>query len=377
MNLRERLTKIAEAAVKEGVESSKDIINSNIVASFEDMGMANVQPGEFAQGEITDKQNLVNKGDMANDTDFNKEDECPVKAAVDAATDMLDDLVDISAPDTDATLEIVKTTGEEHGEDCDCPECEHKHHHPHHGPFGESALKEEGTPLFMQSEILTKLYNGWKNMLKAGRMPEEVKPDVIEDIRTNGIDPRNAGVADYVCSDINCVADKFLDQPQLWNSMIDQLVKDTQNDPALAANMDADNKEWLPNLKVPAMAMNYGESVMGKIITKALGGRSCEQYLRDVVPLTESDFTGPKDFTPDLRVSASAVLNALKQEIGEGSEGIHVDADIDERKNNCYKVSQVDSKKLPKTLKVDTTELKLDGNTYYAVGPTDEYPLNK
>ena len=70
-------------------------------------------------------------------------------------------------------------------------------------------------------------------------------------------------------------------------------------------------------------------------------------------------------------------MNALKQEIGEGSEGIHVDADIDERKNNCYKVSQVDSKKLPKTLKVDTTELKLDGNTYYAVGPTDEYPLNK
>lgn len=369
MNLRERLTKIAEAAVKEGVESSKDIINSNIVASFEDMGMANVQPGEFAQGEITDKQNLVNKGDMANDTDFNKEGECPVKAAVDAATDMLDDLVDISAPDTDATLEIVKTTSEEHGEDCDCPECKDK--------LGESALKEEGTPLFMQSEILTKLYNGWKNMLKAGRMPEEVKPDVIEDIRTNGIDPRSAGVADYVCSDINCVADKFLDQPQLWNSMIDQLVKDTQNDPALAANMDADNKEWLPNLKVPAMAMNYGESVMGKIITKALGGRSCEQYLRDVVPLTESDFTGPKDFTPDLRVSASAVLNALKQEIGEGSEGIHVDADIDERKNNCYKVSQVDSKKLPKTLKVDTTELKLDGNTYYAVGPTDEYPLNK
>ena len=376
MNLRERLTKIAEVAIKEGVESSKDIINSNIVPSFEDMGMANVQPGEFAQGEITDKQNLVNKGDMANDTDFNKEGECPINAAIDAVADMLDDLVDISAPDTDATLEIVKTTGEKHGEDHNCPECEHKHH-PHHGSFGESALKEEGTPLFMQSEVLTKLYNDWKKMLKAGRMPEKVKPDVIEDIRTNGIDPRHAGVADYVCSDINCVGDKFLDQPNLWNSMIDQLVKDTQNDPALAANMDADNKEWLPNLKVPEMAMNYGESVMGKIITKALGGRSCEQYLRDVVPLTESDFAAPKNFTPDLRVSASAVLNALKQEIGEGSEGIHVDADIDERKNNCYKVSQVDSKKLPKTLKVDTTELKLDGNTYYAVGPTDEYPLNK
>lgn len=377
MNLRERLSKIAEAAIKEGVESSKDIISDNVVPSFEDMGMANVAPGEFAQGEITDKENLVNKGDMSNDTDFNKEDACPVEKALDAAEDMLDDLVDISAPKADATLEIVKTTDcDEHGPDCDCPECEHKHHH---GPFGESALNED-EPLYMQNPQLVELYNKWKGQLSdpsltLATMPGKPNPIVIKDMIDDGIDPRTATVDDYVCHEINDVADRFDNMPKAWNSMIDALVAAAKENPKVRLN--ADNSEWLPELKLAEQPVNYGESVMGKIITKALGGKSCEQYLKEAVELKESDFAGPKDFTPDIRLNFAEVLNALKQEIGEGSEGIHVDVEIDDRKNNCYKVSQIDKEKLPKTLKVNTTELKLDGDTYRAVGKTDEYPLNK
>ena len=381
MNLRERLTKVAEDAIKEGVESSKDIISNNVVSSFEDMGMANVEPGEFAQGEITDKQNLVNQGSMSNDTDFNKEGEHPVEKALDAAEEMLDDLVDISAPKADATLEIVKTTGEcdkAHGPDCDCPACWHKHHEEHLGEATE--LKEEGTPLFLQNEQLTGLYNDWKDKLSnpeltLAAMPGTPNPIVVQDMIDDNIDPKNATVADYVCHEINDVADRFDHMPKAWNSMIDQLVYDAKTNPNI--KLGADNEMWLPELKLAEQPVNYGESVMGKIISKTLGGKSCEEYLKEAVVLTESDFAGPKDFTPDIRLNFAEVLNALKQEIGEGSEGIHVDVEIDDRKNNCYKVSQIDKEKLPKTLKVNTTELKLDGDTYHVVGATDEYPLNK
>ena len=67
MTFRDRLVK----AVKEAVESSKEMIDTN-VTDMDSMGMANVAPGEFAQEEITDKNNLVNQGSMSNDTDFNR-----------------------------------------------------------------------------------------------------------------------------------------------------------------------------------------------------------------------------------------------------------------------------------------------------------------
>ena len=52
MSLRERLLSIAKDKLQEGVDSSAEMINDNVVPSFENMGMANVVPGEFAQGEI-------------------------------------------------------------------------------------------------------------------------------------------------------------------------------------------------------------------------------------------------------------------------------------------------------------------------------------
>ena len=76
MSLKEELIKAAHPYLKEGRESSKEIIATNSM-SFEDTGMANSNPGEFAPEEITDHENLVNTAKMSNDTDFEgKADNC-------------------------------------------------------------------------------------------------------------------------------------------------------------------------------------------------------------------------------------------------------------------------------------------------------------
>ena len=252
MKLKDRLLAVAKASLNEGVESTKTIIADNIVPSFEDMGMANVAPGEFANEEITDSENLVNKGSMSNDTAFNKEDCCtnPIEKAAEVVDGVLNDLVDISAPvpAETKTLEIVKTSGDdEHPEDCDCPECKHKHHHMHEREFGESAL--------------------------------------------------------------------------------------------------------------------------AKIIYKNLNNKTCEQYLK------ESEYAGPLDFVPDVRINASDVLRTIKQEVGNGSEGVSIEVVLDAKKNPTYKVSQIDLKKLPKELHVENIILKLDNDTYTPEKMAKEFPL--
>lgn len=75
MSLKEELLNAAKPfLMKEGLESSKEIIATNST-SFDEMGMANSKPGEFAPEEITDPENLVNVSKMANDNNFNTEAE--------------------------------------------------------------------------------------------------------------------------------------------------------------------------------------------------------------------------------------------------------------------------------------------------------------
>lgn len=228
MDLRERL----KQAIIEGLESSKNIIDDNIVPNFDEMGMANVKPGEFAQGEITDQENLVNKGMMSNDTEFNKDETPLVQADVHSAE------VNISAPEKgEAEIEIVKKSEDE---------CE---------------------------------------------------------------DP---------------------------------------------------------------LAAFFGESAVGKALKEQLNGRSFEQYLAEA-----GDYAGPLSYVPDVRINVSDVLNTLKHELGDGSEGIHVDQIYDERHNNAYKVSQYDVDKLPKKIQVQNVVLERDGDTYKVNKVSETYPLAK
>ena len=244
MNLRERLIKVAKESVSEGVESSKDMIQQNTVPSFDDMGMANVEPGEFAQGEITNQENLVNTGAMSNDNDFNGKDTVSKNSLGDAEDALAKDLTDISAPeekDAIASVEITKTVGKK-DED-------------------ESLLK--------------------------------------------GL---------------------------------------------------------------------FGESRFAKMVETVMDGKTCEERLSLV---EGGDWAGPKDFVPDTRINVSDVQRTLKNEIGDGSEGIHVDQLYDDQKNNAYKVSQIDNDKLPKKITVGHVVLELDGDTYKINKVSSEFPVQK
>lgn len=233
--LREALINAAVSVLDENLDSSKEMIQQNVVPSFEDMGMATTPPGEFSPEEITDKQNLVNTGEMSNDTDFEgkeHEDDMASKLA-DIADEVIGDFVDISADK--------------------CPECKDKEEELH--------------------------------------------------------------------------------------------------------------------------VLEFGESYISKIIDKTLGGKTCEQYLTN---LFESNYAAPLDYVPDLRFNAADVTVALKNEIGKGSEAIHVDAVYDDRKNRAFKVSQIDKNLLPKRIQVENVLLELDDdNVYHANKPSDAFPLAK
>lgn len=378
MNLRKRLEQAANEALKEGIESSKDIINTNVVAGFDDMGMANVQPGEFAQGEITDKENLVNKGEMSNDTDFNKE-ENPLEKTFDSVTDMLTDLVDISEPEVEGSLEIIKTADDANKEH-EVP-CLHKMHHIH---IGEAKLEEDATqPLFMYNPQLTALYTKWHDLLADPNhsLPNKINPDVILDLENEGLDPKTCKNSEFVWHDMNNEMGKYETKyPEAWDSLVNKLLLDAQSDETIKNNIDSSTTDFTllrtePKTRYNALRYNYGESAMAKVITKLLDGKSCEQYLKEAVALTESDYAGPRDWNPDTRINASDVLNAIKQEVGEGSEGVHVVKDLDERKDPIYRVTQIDKEKLPKVLKVETIELKWEDDAYRPQSETKEAPL--
>ena len=70
-------------------------------------------------------------------------------------------------------------------------------------------------------------------------------------------------------------------------------------------------------------------------------------------------------------------MNALKKEIGEGSEGIHVDQDQNEKDEKVWIVTQIDEEKLPKTIDVINVKLKKDGNKYKIEGMKKDFTVMK
>lgn len=128
MSLREQLKEAAINVLQEGTDSSKEILAQNIVNSFEEMGMANTNPGEFSQEEITDKEHLTNVSAMSNDTDFEGKTENPqannAENIIDVANDLMHDIVDIS-------------------DNSDCLDCDDEHKKELHIlEFGESYMSK-------------------------------------------------------------------------------------------------------------------------------------------------------------------------------------------------------------------------------------------
>lgn len=142
-------------------------------------------------------------------------------------------------------------------------------------------------------------------------------------------------------------------------------VEDAENHPDLYMYVDATpygggtHYVDAQNLRIEKKD-NFGESVAKKL--KESHG---------------DDYAGPQDFVPDSRINASAVLNALKKEIGDGSEAIHVDQDQNNADEKVWVVTQIDEKKLPKTLKVINVELERDGNKYKVKEMRKDFPAMK
>lgn len=148
----------------------------------------------------------------------------------------------------------------------------------------------------------------------------------------------------------------------LASDIIDISVKEEPSDENEESHDDLDDEEDEDEKKLMSLAQ---ESVKGSLLTAFKK------------KLNESDYAGPLSFVPDTRLNASDVLNKLKEEIGEGSEGIHVDQDLDEKGNKTWCVTQVDESKLPDTLEVVNVKLKKDGNKYKVDSTAEDFPVMK
>lgn len=157
MSLKEQLIETAKTFL-EGIESSKEIIADNST-SFDEMGMATNEPGEFAPEEITDQENLVNVAKMSNDNDF----------APDSGETEIS-MVSITAEPMCAEKELEDLVNLGDDDSCEDEEhCEHHkhHHHPeyhHMADVIESILKEKGNKLFESDYAGNLSYNPDKRL---------------------------------------------------------------------------------------------------------------------------------------------------------------------------------------------------------------------
>jgi len=279
-------------ALDEGVDSTKEMIQQNVVPSFDDMGMAKVAPGEFAQDEITDKENLVNTAEMSNDTDFEGKatnEEAGINKVIDAAEDMMKDIVDIS------------------GDNCD---------HCHHDHDDKEEIEKMHVFEFGES------YMG---------------------------------------------------------KIIDRVLGGKTCEEYLTAFNESGKKEKKYTYKRSASGEYEIRGEDGKIASVCDSKEEAEEWIKEHNKfLAESNYAGPRDWNPDTRINTSDVINVLKHEIGDGSEAIHVDQIYDKDRNDAYKVSQIDKDLLPKKIQVETSILELDDEGVYHVNKiSDTYPLPK
>jgi hypothetical protein len=234
--LRDRLIEAVKLSLNECGDSSKEMIANNIVR-FEQTGMANAaNPGEFAPEEITDVKNLENTASMANDTDFNKDDNCD-------HCDMVNDL-EKSIEDLTSDLINISVKDEEQEEK----------------PMMESSFRKNLTRTLTESNF------------------GEEESSFVKSIKKN---------------------------------------------------------------------------------------------------LLESDYAAPLKYVPDTRINAADVLNALKANIGDGSEALHITCELDEEGNKIFSVSQIDKDKLPKEIDVENVTLKLGDEGYSIEKTVSDFPVKK
>ena len=338
--LRERLTEVFMKELKESHENSKEMIASNST-SFEDMGMSHTAPGEFAQEEITDHSNLENTGSMANDTEFSgKEDSgcenCDVVTATidkvdDAMDDLASDIVDISVKDEEEV---------EPEEDEDEKRLMTLAHESVKGSLLNIFKKKLNEDRFGEEKFVVYLWPFAGYQMYPFEVEASHEEEALEKAVAKAEEEGNYGV--------------FADD-----------VEDAENHPDLYMYVDATPYGG---------GTHYVDAQNLRIEKKDEFGESVSKKLKES---KGDDYAGPQDFVPDSRINASAVLNALKKEIGEGSEGIHVDQDQNDKDEKVWVVTQIDEEKLPKTIDVINVKLERDGNKYKVKKMKKDFPAMK
>lgn len=339
VSLKERLTEVFESKLKESHINSKEMIASN-TANFEDMGMANAAPGEFAQDEITDHANLENTASMSNDTDFSGKsnsgcgDCCSAKGVADkiddAMTSLASDIVDIS----------VKQDGEEEDED-------------------EKKLMSLAT-----ESVKGSLFKAFKEKLSESRFGEESYTVYI-------------GADSSVGESVNVTASNEQEALEKAVAIIEKkglkgLFADNEENP------ESDERFVYVDATPFDGGCHYIDGAYSRIEKNenALATESAKNMVR-AVKESGGDYAGPLSYVPDTRINIADVLKALKNKIGEGSEAVHVDEDFDPEGNKVWCVSQIDEKLLPDTLEVVNVTLKKDGTKYKVAGTSAGFPAWK
>lgn len=344
--LRERLTEVFVKELKESHENSKEMIASNST-SFDEMGMANTAPGEFAQEEITDRKNLENTGSMANDTDFEGKvscedgSECPACDIADKIDDTMDslasDIIDISVKDDEEDDELFDDDDEEDEDEKRIMTIAHESAKNSLMNILKKKLNEDR---FSEEKFVVYLwpFAGYQ------MIPFEVEASNEEEALEKAVaKAEEEGEADVFADD----------------------VEEAENHPDLYVYVDATPYGG---------GTHYVDAQNLYIKKKNDFGECASKKLKE----SNGDYAGPRDFVPDTRIHTAAVLETLKNEIGEGSEGIHVDQDLDEDKNKIWIVTQIDKNKLPETLNVMGVKLKKkDGNKYIEQELDKDFPLMK
>lgn len=344
--LRERLTEVFVKELKESHENSKEMIASNST-SFDEMGMANTAPGEFAQEEITDRKNLENTGSMANDTDFEGKlscedgSECPACDMADKIDDTMDslasDIIDISVKDDEEDDEFFDDDDEE-DED------------------------EKRLMTLAHESVKGSLLNIFKKKLNEDRFGEEKFVVYLWPFAGYQMYPFEVEASHEEEALEKAVAKA--EEEGNYSVFADD-VEDAENHPDLYMYVDATPYGG---------GTHYVDAQNLRIEKKDWFGESVSKRLKES---KGDDYAGPQDFVPDSRINASAVLNALKKEIGEGSEGIHVDQDQNDKDEKVWVVTQIDEEKLPKTIDVINVKLERDGNKYKVKEMKKDFPAMK
>lgn len=315
--LRSRLSNAVKQSLTECGDSSKEMIAKNIT-DFENMGMSSVAPGAFSQEEVTDSKNLENTASMSTGSaDESQNCEKP---------EDLEGFVDISIVKKDETPE------EDEMEEL---------------VFGESSLCDH-----------------LKKMFKEDRFSEE------------GYTVYLWPFAGYETYPVHVEANDE-------QHALEKAVAKLEEEGKLGFFADAEDAEGHDDLYVYVDATmeganepHYVDAQNLRIVKdENINESSLRNRLKKI--LTEGDYAGPLRYVPDTRINVADVVNALKAKIGEGSEGICVNANNLEDGSKVYCVSQIDKEKLPKTIDVENVTLKLGDEGYTVEKATEDFPAKK